>query len=355
VTSKSFFELKYPAISVLDGEIYDSTVLILKTNGYSYGDTTIRQVLNVHRLTKPIRSGEDTALYNTTNVFYDETPIGTKKYLPYPVAVDSLSIRISDDFGMDLWNKAAENSDIFSSPEAFKDYLPGLAIVPGENVSSAIISFRASENDIFLRIFSHRVGQVLEKYHKDFGLTRPHFQFNHIEADFTGTSLSVLRSQREDIVADLTGNKGYIQGGTGLFAKLRFPYLQNFLLMENVKLLNATLTIRPDKYSYGSFAMPDSLILQVLDLNNRILGVFYNSDGNYVIAGFTYDDLYHEDTYYTYDISYYIKNEFSDMYFDADRSLAVSLHPGQLYTTFQRLIIEDGKSYPKLTLYYVCY
>jgi hypothetical protein len=355
VACRSYFRLKYPSMDIREGDIYDSTLLILKNTGYSYGDTTLPQVLNVFRLTEAIISGEDSSCYNTTRILCDETPVGTKRFIPYPVTIESINVRIKDDFGLDLWNKAIENSNVYSSMEAFLYYFPGLVIAPGENTPAAIISFRAAEDDIILRIFSHRIGETVETLNTDFGLTNYWAQFNNIEADFTGTPLSLVKSQHEDAIASLTGNRSYIQGGTGLFAKIRFPYLQDFLLMENVKLLKATVTVHPDIYSYNSFPLPDSLILQLLDQHNRILGSFYNSNGELVIAGFNYDELYHEDTYYTYDISSYLTLDFSDMYFDADKSLAVSIHPDKLYTTFQRLILEKGKIYPKLTLYYAYY
>ena len=356
VISRSFFRLQYPSLlNIEEGDVYDSTVLILNYNGYSYGDTTVPQTINVHRLTAPIKLNEDDYCYNKTNVSFDVVPLGHKTYIPYPKSMDSVIVMIDDNFGLDLWQQGMENTNIYSSQEAFLDYLPGLAIASDENSQSAVIGFEASINKIILRIYSHRIGENITQIHNDFKLSDTEYQFNHIESDFSGTPLSIIPSQNEDVASYLTGNRAYIQGGTGLFAKIRFPYLQDFLLIENVKLLKAEIIIHPDLYSYIDNSLPDSLILQLLDQHNRILGAFYNSEGDLVTADFSYDEFYHEDSYYVYDITSYLESDFSDKHVDTEKSLAVSIHPDHLYTTFQRLILEKGKAYPKLRIYYVSY
>ena len=353
VSSTGYFEVGLPELNLTDGDYYDSTVLILIHSGYSYGDTTKYQKLNIYPLREIISADEDGNCYNNQTTGIAETPIGKLNYIPRPRGVDSIFIKINDDFGLDLWQKVIDNSEIFTSTETFTAYLPGLAIVPDENLSSSIIGYKASSAEILLRIYSHRYAEYTTIINTDFLLTNTNLQYNKIIPDFSGTPLQLIKSQKEDLSGFITGNHSYLQGGTGLFTKISFPHLENFLLMGNARLLRAEIIIKPDNLSYLGFRLPEKLALLTLDKYNRIQSAFYNSSGDLVTANFVLDSLYHEDSYYAFDITSYLMQEFADSYVDKDKNLAISLHPDNLYTTFERLMVEQGTSYPKLRIYFV--
>jgi hypothetical protein len=73
------------------------------------------------------------------------------------------------------------------------------------------------------------------------------------------------------------------------------------------------------------------------------------------LASFTHDELYKEETRYTFDITSFITNELSNKYFDYEHGLLIGLQKTKLISTLERMVIE-GKNPPvKLRLYYLSY
>jgi hypothetical protein len=74
-----------------------------------------------------------------------------------------------------------------------------------------------------------------------------------------------------------------------------------------------------------------------------------------IVSTLYIDDLYNEDTRYTFDITSYINKEASDLFYNSDNGLLVSLNTTDLISTFTRMAIEDKNPVVKLRLYYLTY
>jgi hypothetical protein len=99
----------------------DSAIVLLKYKGY-YGDTTTLQSMRVYQVTQNLYY--DSTYYSNQNLtgFFDQgNPVGELSYLPTPGA-DSLSIRLSDDFG---------NSIVRADTSNLKDNNTWLAFLNG--------------------------------------------------------------------------------------------------------------------------------------------------------------------------------------------------------------------------------
>jgi len=180
-------------------------------------------------------------------------------------------------------------------------------------------------------------------------------QFNSIQHDFSNSELNIVKSQKEAIPSLKTSDKAFVQGGTALMTKIKFPYLQDILLFEQGLVIKAELIITPVKSSYNDFSLPEDLILYETDKINRLGDVIYNSDGTVHTASFVLDELYNEETSYTFNITNFINNELSDHYFDTEHGLLISLPSSKMLASFERLILEARNPKPKLKLYYLSY
>lgn len=354
VTCSSYFRLGLPGSkNIVDNDIYDSISLIIKYNGYSYGDTTEKQTISVFSLTEQI-DREDDNYYNVTKFNYEEISLGCKEFIPLPNTEDSIEIKLSDTFGKNLWNMIKDNSEYLESQETFLNFLPGLVLVPGID-NSAIIGIEAGESDIILRLYSHRIENTIYEFYTDLSLVNYERQFNNIQADFSETKLKQKINQQNYIDASLTNYCSFLQGGTGLVARINFPYLQDLLLLENTSLLKAELVLKPADISHLSFSLPENLSICILDKYNRIDGWFYNQDGTLVSPKFINDEFYHEQSEYSFDITNYLKNDLDDSYINPDRSFGIVLNPDDFYTSLERLVIKGGIKDTKLRLFYLFY
>ncbi len=356
VTSHSYFQVGLPEYTFIDdNDIYDSITLLLRYSGYSYGDTLQPLRIIVHRLLEEIEPDESGYLYNTSSFSYYLNDIGAKTFIPRPGIDDSVEIKLSDNIGMDLFNKLMDDDEVLSTEDNFLSYFNGIAIVSDENINRAIIGFKAIEEDLLVRIYSHRIGETLTVLHNDFPLVYSDRQFNHIQHDFSNIVLDILERQKEAVASSTTGDKTYVQGGTALMTKIRFPSLQDILLFEQGIIIKAELVVTPVKSSYSVFSLPEDLILYETDKINRLGNVIYNSDGSVTTASFVLDELYNEETSYTFDITEFINDELSDNYFDIDHGLLICLPSDRLLESFDRLILEAANPLPKLKLYYMTY
>jgi hypothetical protein len=86
-TSHSYFQIGIPGnVDVENDDIYDSLKLVIKYNGYSFGDTTKNQKILVHHLTEKIEFDDGNAITSKTSFGYNPQPIGSIIYTPGPTA-----------------------------------------------------------------------------------------------------------------------------------------------------------------------------------------------------------------------------------------------------------------------------
>jgi hypothetical protein len=357
VRSSSYFELGYRTFDdIEDLAIFDSAVFILTYSGYSYGDTTSLMSCSIHQLTERISLNDNSYIYNNSTFDFSPSPLGTKLFYPEPNSSDTV-VRIPvNNFGEELFRLIVNRDNNITTSEMFLDYLKGFVITSDAGDNSAIIGFLAEANHLFLNIYYHFEEETTSVVHRisiPFGASNK--QFNSIQYDFTGTEIDKLKSQSNEVSSAETGDKAYLQALVGLLPKIRFPTLQDILLENNWKILKAELIIEPVKLSYDIFPLPEKLNFYDTDKLNRLNGVLQDENGEAIVSSFTLDELFNEETFYTFDITSYINDELSDSYFDYDHGLLIGLEGATLKSTLVRMAVE-GKNPPlKLKLYYLSY
>ncbi|MBN2348123.1 MAG: DUF4270 family protein [Bacteroidales bacterium] len=359
IECKSFFQIGIPSSSIIENnEVYDSVTIMLTFSGYTYGDTIPNQKIQVHQLTENIVADNSGYLYNTSSVDYKEEPIGFTVFKPWVNIYESIEFRIDDNLGLELFEMLKYNASQVSSNEAFTEYFKGLVITTDENDHGVIVGFNAGEGAISLTLYSHIVKENLIENSYDFTLYNYYQQFNQINYDRSGTLLSDLTVQDDDIPSIETEDKTFIQSGTGLVTKIQFPTLGEFLLMENSAMLKAELVIAPVINNYTRSILPDSVIIIRTDIINRTLSQLYNNEGEKVTGKFIQDDQYNEQTSYTFDITDFLQAELKDSYFDYSKGLLLAFPENTFISKLNTLIIEsDSKEFnaPRLKIQVLVY
>jgi hypothetical protein len=352
IKCSSYFTLANPdsayLAEYLDGDTYDSLNLVIKYNKYSFGDTTKYQKYNVYRLTEKIRSNSDLYITNNSSFRYNPQAIGSICFKPYPHnSTDTLSIKISNTLGNDLWNKIKNGSEIIYSDEIFQNYFYGLVLVPDDSYEGAILGFKASSTRLILYTSRNEVSKETISY--DFALVDTINQSNYVKHDLSTSQVNSLAKQRDLVPSDKSNGLSFIQGGVGLAARIDFPSLNEILLKGRGTILKAELTISPLENSYKNFALPSQLYLYDIGKANQSTYSLQSS------SSLVEDDLYQENTIYTFDITSFITGEAADKYVDSNNGLLVTLVDSQMQATLNRLIINGRSKNMKLKIYYLSY
>lgn len=356
ILSNSFFQIGLPDnFGIVEDDVFDSITIRFYYSGYSYGDTTGKFGFTIHQLREQPDPYDDGYLYNTTKVAYYDEVLASFYKTPRPSRKDSVEITLPYSLGLDFFNRILEDDDALASEDAFLEYFSGLAFIADSSVSNSIIGFKANSTNLNIRIYYHRYGNVLEELYCDLPMTNSDYQFNQILHDFSGTDLAPLITQRNALPSEQSDNKAFLLGGIGIMPKLQFPYLQELINYNRGEILKAELILEPDKASYYSFSLPESLLLYQADKYNRFSDPIYDGDGNVQIADFYIDEIFHESTKYAFDITYFIVNALDDGSYSAEDGLFLSTE-SSLYTNYiTRLILECKNPAPKLKIYYVTY
>jgi hypothetical protein len=356
VKSSSYFELGFPSYdAIADNAIYDSAVFIIGYSGYSYGDTTKLLSIGIHQLTENIVLNDDGYLYNTSTFNSSLTTLGAKLFYPGPNSEDTL-VRIEvNSFGEKLFRLFASSDLDVSSSETFLKYLKGFVITSNGADNNAILGFLADDSHIFLKIYYHIETEFPKAIEISIPFGTSGKQFNKIQYDFANTDLSEIKIKNNKASSAETGNKAFFQAMVGLMPKIQFPTLQDIFWDSKWKVLEAELIIEPEITSYDFFALPEQLYLYNTNNLNNLNSVLSDASGNAIIASFSLDEIFKENTRYTFDITSFITGYLANKYFDPQNGLLVGIKGTELISTLQRLVIE-GKNPPvKLKLYYLSY
>jgi len=355
ITCSGFFQISIPSgVLVSDQEVYDSTVMQLKLNGYYFGDTSRYMQINVHRLTEDIEPGENNNyLYNTRSLTYETDPLGELRFLPRPAHSDTVTMRLNNNFGQELLGILKDKDEVKTSAEGFLDWFKGLALIPSGN-NNCILGIEANSNNLWFRIYTHNKNDYEDTKYYEFKLANSAKQFNHISNSRVNSIFHNLSNKIYAVPSKETGNKTLLTGGTGIYTKIRFPSLNQYFLLENTILLKAELYLRPANRLYNQSKMPDTLLLgEVNKYNDQ--SILLRSDNSYFSGYFHNDELYGENTYYYFDVSEYLQNVLYGGYYNADKCLFVRLPEEKEKKTVDRILFETGSLKPTIRMYFAKY
>jgi hypothetical protein len=256
--------------------VYDSMYVYLVHNGFSYGDSTKPLTLNIHRLTEDFVKGKK--YQNTDALAYNPTPLVSQKltYKDFKRATvsttDSLiRFKMPDALGNEIFSlvNKPEGRDI----DKFTAAVKGFAFTFNNNddavhgITLSLASYPA--------IYYHVKDDTVQKY---IPLSFLAERFSEIKTNRSGTPLQDLKVLGA-IPAELTGNKSYIQTGSGITTKVTFPTLSNLLKAgsSNVAINKAELIIEPDLDQIsGSYKPPLQIALVEIGKDNRLKKVSGN-------------------------------------------------------------------------------
>lgn len=337
--------------------IMDSLILRFKHNGYFIGDTMKYQKFTVHRLTETIVLNDNGYLYNTSTVSYDPEILGECSFRPKPNSQETVEIRLSDELGQDLLTRFHTRDDAVSA-DYFENYFKGIVILPDEQTSENLQAFSVSDSLGAIELHYHILKAEENAEILQF-TPNTTTQFNHIDHDRSGSLLSNHALSEIEIPSEKLDNKGLIFGGLGWYSRLEFPYLNDLMQQgEQIDVEAAVLKIYPEKGSYSDFnLLPDSIYLYIADEKNVVVDAVTDYLGTEVQRGtLVKDDVFFEDTYYSFDLSTFIKEEMGAT--GRNKHNLQLVFTNDYYTkTFRNLTFEnkEGKSPINLQITYKIY
>jgi hypothetical protein len=338
ISAKPFFQIDRPSAlpDIPATAVYDSIVFIAKPDEYYYGDTSRQQTIYVYELAQSIVTSYNSQLYNTSNVAVKPVALGTKTMRIRPLADDSISIRLNDTKGLELFSKVRLKHTDVTSTDNFLNYFKGISLAVHTDDTTAVYGLTSGS---VMRVHYHTTIPNQERHFVDFVSLSNALAFNQLLADRTGTGIVSGISGITEIPSSLTGNNSFSQRGTGLRLKLGFPSLKGIMLTDDyVRLLKAELIVRPAFLSYDQYKyrLPASMMLVTTDATNYPSNTLEDSTGGIMYAAPVIDDIYGQNTYYRFNVTSYISqllataaNEKQGLYL-MDKDAELTFHPTRL-------------------------
>jgi hypothetical protein len=360
ISASSYFKVNLPDTrNVPSTAVYDSLILIMVDNSYRIGDTLRPFTLHVHRVEQTIKVREDNYLYNTSRFNFSPVPLGSVTYRPRPntPARDTLSVRLNDDLGNELLALFLDKDDRILQSDNWLNYFKGLTI-QSDLSDQAIVGFKTSTAAPVMRLYYHYVDFTSISQYRDFPIFAYAVnQFNHFE--ITSPLVDLPNNQKDKMPVKYTNRQSYIQAGTGIITRLEIPYLKNLLtLHENMQILRAELIIEPVRNTYKTIDLPPRISLFQSDNFNRFGSPVLNMNtGSALVGNLVIDEVYQEETSYTFDITGFIQTKITEATDDIP-ALLITVTPNDIYRTADRLILGsqiNSESKIKLKVYYMNY
>jgi hypothetical protein len=358
IISKSYFQVSFPKYTISKDEIFDSISLIIAYNGYSHGDTTQLQKLTVRRLTEKLQIKEQTSFYNTTSFDYSETPLGELIFYPKPATKEKISIRLDGDFGKEIFDYLNQAQDDEFKDDEFNNFFKGLVLVPDEMTGNSIIGYQVTDTSLLVRIYTHTVENELTNHEINFPVINKNLQFNQINCDWSNNPVFINHRQRNAIPVSETGNVSFINAGLGMFTRLSFPTIASMIELENSVLIRAVLYIKPALGANVELPDGNSFTIYQTGKNNGLDALLVNPDGTFVQPKLSIDELYNEQTWYSFDITDHLITEFSDGYIDPKKALSITFSSSFISNSLDQLLVggsENKTIEPRLELLFLFY
>lgn len=355
VTASSYMQF-LPDSYTIDSEAeFDSIVMVLGYDQYYYNDTLQKNTIHIKKINENFNPESDDFFYNTSSIGYEENDLGFKEYHPRPLAGDSITIKLVDDFGTDIFSKLQEK-DIVNADE-YRDYFKGIGMIPDDTDNGAIIGFSKSSEKTYMRLY-YSLDTEFESEQKSLdisidGTTTPVPFFNRITADDPIAPLQTLTDSKTNLPSSDSNNQSYIQSALGIAMRVQFPSITSLYdIPGSGTILDGVLKIKPMAQSYDEhLKLRDTLAVYVVDQNNNLIETLSSSS----FAILNRDNQEFNDIYYEIPIAYYLEElQLKNRDFDD----ALILLPSDYNSTVDRFILNgnaNGENEAILELTYGIY
>jgi hypothetical protein len=359
--AKAYFSLNYPTDYSWDNDkqVFDSLVMILRTNTYSIGDTTLNASFSAHRLNQQITTNTDGKLYNTSAFSHNPIALAQKTFRPYPKHDKRLTMRMDDDFALEMIEFFKTYDNHTDKKNLFNEQFNGFVIQCDTNLTRAAIGFEVNDTACCLRMYSHTTGLEQKNIVDDFSLGSTTYQFNQLTSHNASVIFNQLSSKKELIKEQNSGHIALLQSGSGFKFRIDFPTLNNLLELKNKGyIIKAELRLKPDKSIMRTSDLPSTIYIGDIYRANEIWGYLTDSDGNALTSNLYIDRVYHENTYYSFDLTSYINTRLQEEVVDINQGLAIYLPDADMGSSFNWLAINGqtaSSNASQLLLYYYYY
>jgi hypothetical protein len=342
-----------------DNAIYDSLVLVMNYSGYHYGDTSNAHTFIACRIITPFKTYslpqfwvdekqysalyQASSLYNSSTIRYDVSVLGGKTVRPRPNSDDSLTIRLDDGLGREWLNLAKNESATITQLDKFIEYFNGFSIAV-RSVPEAVIGFTAEDIKVRLYYREYADEKLVQKVH-EFPFTTNLSYYTKISADRAGTTLEYLNNENDELSATETEEEVFIQAGTGVVAKVTFPYIRKMIDLDDLLIVNeAKLILEPVNDSYDeTFSVPRNLTLFETDKSNIPLTQIY-ADYNVTEvqkASISIDQEFDKTSGYVFTITQYMQNLLSTEG-NLQRGLLITPMSDEINKSVERVYLNAG-------------
>lgn len=289
LSARSAFRLGLPGGYAPDpAAVFDSITLILKPNGYRYGDTTKTQALvEVHKLSRNTPISTTKYSYTSarlTPLGYDSTHVDSllnrNHVAPRGRArpgIRTLRLPLDGAFGRQLL--ALGKAGRLSTQADLDAYLPGLVITPAAGDEGTIIGLDATATGAAMNLYYHLPTDPTAVITSAFTLADGARHFFQIRANRSAPGTAIRNLPKTSLAmvnSALTGNQTVIQGALGLQTRLEFPYLTNLRQFgNNLTITSAVLAASVPTATLTPYApVPPPLSLYYTDAGNHPTGLY---------------------------------------------------------------------------------
>ena len=226
------------------------------------------------------------------------------------------------------------------SQERFRAFFKGIAFIPDEN-GTCINGFQVNDSSFCITLYYHELKEKPTEQTLVFNASTS-LNYTKVEHDRTNTPLENLKAGTD---YELPSSESEHQTG------------------RLVSIESAVLKLYPIKGTYnGKYPLPKSLSLYTADQNNATQSVITDISGNTVQTGsLVEDNVYYEDTHYSFDITSFIQNNLGTAGENREK-LQIFLSDNAFYNTVQGVVLGDSKhpvndhdNNVSLTIYYKTY
>ena len=361
--------------NVADDAVYDRMLVCFKPNGKWVGDTVSPREVKLYEVLeemKPPYYSLRQTMFNNQRLKRSDKELATVSLNPSPKIGDVSWARMSDSVGQLWFNMLKNADDVMDKNEYFEEFFRGVCIVPQTKdftwglgfigmSESALISYEKKIEDageFEIRLYYHESGDDEDGSYMKFIAKQGAYQYTYLNNDRSGTPFENLDGYGEMVNSSQSGNKAYIQTGSGLALRIDFPSLPVLrTASEYMTVVDARLIIRPKEYSFDeTYPLPSTLLLAISDDSNDLLSNLTDMTGNIVSSPIYYSP---EDgqPYYSFSLLRFVRNRMLTI---SDTELALIVLPpdDENSTSFKRLVVDDNSTYAEnvqLMVYYITY